>query len=210
MRSKLETHLKAAVEVLRAGELVIYPTETFYGIAADIECDAALERLSALKERDAASPFGLVAGDADAAFGLAAEVSPLARAFAGAFWPGPLTIVMPARSRLNPAIVGPNGVGVRVSPHPIARALAQSLGRPITATSANLRGRPPVTMVRELDPRLMETIKVILEDEVSLRGESASTVVEMIGDRYRIVREGAINRASLELVAGQFEVSAGR
>jgi L-threonylcarbamoyladenylate synthase len=201
MHPELDARLKAGLEELRAGGLVIFPTETFYGIAADTECAAALDRLSALKQRELSSPFGLIAGDADSAFGLTSEVSPLARAFARAFWPGPLTIVMPARDGLHPAIVGPNGVGVRVSPHPLARRLAQGLGRPITATSANLKGQPPVTTADELEPLLRNEIKVILKDTASLRGGNASTVIEIVGDSYRMVRAGAVNQTDLELVA---------
>ncbi len=195
--------LDAALEALRAGDLVVYPTETFYGIAADIECAEALERLTTLKERDPASPFALIAADVTAAFALAREVSPLARHFAEAFWPGPLTMVLPARAGLHDSIVGPAGVGVRISSHPVARALARGLGRPITATSANLKGHPPVRMAHDLDTVLLRRIKVILEDSESLSGNRASTVIELIGETYRIVRAGAIDASALTTIATQ-------
>lgn len=193
-----ETHpkLDAALDALRTGNLVIYPTETFYGIAADIACAEALDRLSALKERDTISPFALIAANMVSAFALAREVPSLARYFAEAFWPGPLTMVLPARSGLHDSIIGPAGVGVRVSPHPIARALARGLGRPITATSANLKGWPPVHAASDLDPALKSMIKLILEDD-EMSGDLPSTVVEVRGDSYRIARSGAINESML-------------
>lgn len=129
---------------MSAGELVVYPTETFYGIGADARSPAALARIFALKGRDPNNPIALIAADTTSAFALACEIPALARRLADAFWPGPLTLVLPAAQGLHPALVGPDGgVGVRVSPHPQARSLASGLGRPLTATSANLSGRPP-------------------------------------------------------------------
>ena len=123
-----------AIAALRTGEVVVYPTETFYGIAADAFEPEALERIFEIKGRDTAKTIALIAQDAAAAFAIAREVPEIARRLAAAFWPGPLTIVMPARSGIPNALIGPDGgVGIRVSSHPIARTLSYGLGRPITA-----------------------------------------------------------------------------
>src|SRR5271156_6342794 len=92
-----------ALAALRDGLIVVYPTETFYGLAADPFAPAAMDRLLALKVRDAAKTVALIAADAVAAFALASEVSIRARMLADAFWPGPLTLVMPARGELHQA-----------------------------------------------------------------------------------------------------------
>ena len=136
--------LDDAVAALRAGELVVYPTETFYGIAADPFSPSALEKLFAIKGRDPQKPIALIAANSSMAFGIASEVPVAAKRLAGAFWPGPLTIVLPARKGLPAPLVGPDGgVGIRVSPHPIPRELSERFGRPITATSANRSGGKP-------------------------------------------------------------------
>ena len=186
----------AAIAALRAGDLVIYPTETFYGIAADPESSGALEKIFVLKGREPGRPIALIAADTASAFSLAREVPPVAKRLAAAYWPGPLTIVLPARAGVHEALVGPNGVGVRVSSHPIARALAAGLGRPITATSANLSGQPPVADAAIVRNLFGAKVKVIVEGGI-LAGGAASTVIEVANGSYRIVRAGAISEAAI-------------
>ncbi|HLW70138.1 MAG TPA: L-threonylcarbamoyladenylate synthase [Candidatus Binataceae bacterium] len=188
---RLNRNLEAAIAALRAGELVVYPTETFYGLAADPESSASMEALLSLKGRDPDKPIALIAADSESAFALAREIPLDARRLAAAFWPGPLTLVLPARPGLHPALVGAGGVGVRVSSHPLARALAAGLGRPITATSANLAGQPPISAPDQLRAVFADKIKVILEDGI-LSGGAPSTVIEFVHNNYRIVRPGAI------------------
>src|SRR5579863_3279632 len=137
--------LADAIDALRSGELVVYPTETFYGLGADTTSPVALARLFDAKARDPKNPVGLIAADIAMGLSVAAIINPWARRLAEAFWPGPLTIVFPAREGFAPELVGAAGVAVRVSSHPIARALSSGLGRPITATSANLSGESPAT-----------------------------------------------------------------
>lgn len=185
-----------AVAALHAGDLVIFPTETFYGIAADPESSVALEQIFALKGRERGKPIALIAPDTASAFALAAAVPALAHRLAAAFWPGPLTIILPARPGLHEALVGPGGVGVRVSPHPMAQALAAGFGRPLTATSANLSGAPPIADPRMLERPLRDRIKVILEDGV-LAGGAPSTIVEVANEGLRLIRPGAIDEAAL-------------
>jgi L-threonylcarbamoyladenylate synthase len=185
---------------LRAGEIVVYPTETFYGIAADAFAPAALERIFEIKGRDTAKTIALIAHDAAAAFAIAREVPEIARRLAAAFWPGPLTIVMPARSGIPNALVGPDGgVGIRVSSHPIARALAYGLGRPITATSANRSGQAPARTIGEARATLGDKVKVFVEGG-TLTGDVPSTVVQCDRDGWRLLRAGAIGVDKIEAV----------
>ena len=105
----------------------------------------ALRRLFQVKRREPGRPVGLIAADSAMAFSVAREIPIDARRLADAFWPGPLTLVLPARDDIAPELAGPDGVGVRVSPNPVARALSAGIGRPITATSANLSGEAPAS-----------------------------------------------------------------
>jgi L-threonylcarbamoyladenylate synthase len=193
-----------AVAALRVGDLIVYPTETFYGIGADPFSTNALERLFALKGREAAKTIALIAATSESAFSLAREVSPLARRFADCFWPGPLTLVLPARDGLPGELIGESGgVGVRVSSHPVARALAVGLEKPITATSANLSGHAPAKTLHEAREALREKIKVYLEGG-TLGAAAPSTVVEVVGSDWRMIREGAITGNQLAVaLAGE-------
>lgn len=189
--------LDDALEALRAAELIVYPTETFYGLGADPFSSAALERLFAAKGRDAEKTVALIAADADSALALAREVSPIARRLADMFWPGALTLVLPARADLPDAIVGSGGgVGVRVSPHPVALALAAGLGHPLTATSANRAGDPAARKLAEARAALGDKVKVFLEGGI-LNAAAPSTVVAIEGDTWRLIRAGAISELQL-------------
>jgi len=189
-----------AIAALRAGEVVVYPTETFYGIAADAFEPEALERIFEIKGRDTAKTIALIAHDAAAAFAIAREVPEIARRLAAAFWPGPLTIVMPARSGIPNALIGPDGgVGIRVSSHPIARTLAYGLGRPITATSANRSGEPPARTIAEARAALGDKVKVFVEGGTLTAG-APSTVVQCDRDGWRLLRAGAIGVDKIEAV----------
>jgi L-threonylcarbamoyladenylate synthase len=185
--------LARAIEALRTGDPIVYPTETFYGIGADAFSANALERIFAIKGRDVAKTIALIAHDEASAFAIASEVPDLARRLARAFWPGPLTIVMPARDGISPALVGPGGgIGVRVSSHPVARALAHGLGHPITATSANLSGAAPARTTAEARATLNDQIEVFVEGG-TLPGGMLSTVIECDRDGWTLIREGAIS-----------------
>ncbi len=184
--------LAEAVAALRAGAVVVCPTETFYALAVDSRSPAAIEKIFALKGRDAAKTIALIAADAAMAFALAKEVPAIARRLADKFWPGPLTLVIPARAELPAALIGPDGgVGVRVSPHPIARALSDALGAPITASSANLSGAPPADTLAPVRVAFGEKVKVML-DGGKLPGGAPSTLVACRRDGYEILRGGAI------------------
>ncbi|MGA7871003.1 MAG: Sua5/YciO/YrdC/YwlC family protein, partial [Candidatus Binatus sp.] len=112
------SRVEDGIAALKAGELVVYPTETFYAIGADAFSATAIRRLFRVKRREARRPVGLIAADAAMAFSVAREIPSNARRLADAFWPGPLTLVLPARGDLAPELVGADGVGVRVSPNP--------------------------------------------------------------------------------------------
>lgn len=180
------------IAALQAGELVVYPTETFYAIGADAFSSIALRRLFQLKGREPGKPVGLIAADSAMAFSVAREVPLAARRLADAFWPGPLTLVLPARGEIASELTGPDGVGVRVSPNPVARALSAGVGRPITATSANLSGEAPASTLDQARAGLDEKVKVYLEGG-KLTALAPSSVVAINASGWKMVRVGAIS-----------------
>ncbi|HUY19033.1 MAG TPA: L-threonylcarbamoyladenylate synthase [Candidatus Binataceae bacterium] len=189
--------LARAVGALSAGQVIVYPTETFYGLGVDFSVGGALERLFAIKAREPGKPVGLIAASVEMAFSVAREVPPAARRLAEKFWPGPLTLILPAAPGLPAELVGPEGdVGVRVSPHRIARALAAALGRPLTATSANLAGEPPARTIVEARAVFADRVAVYL-DGGTMNAAAPSTIVACEGSRMRLLRAGAIDETQL-------------
>ena len=188
--------LEDGIAALLAGELVVYPTETFYAIGADAFSAAALRRLFQVKGREPGRPVGLIAADTAMAFSVAREVPNVARRLAVAFWPGPLTIVMPARDEIADELAGPDGVGVRVSPNQVARVLSAGLGKPITATSANVSGAAPARQLDEARAVLGEKVKVYLEGG-QLTAPAPSTVVAVNSSGWKMVRVGAISESQI-------------
>lgn len=190
--------LEDGIAALQAGELVVYPTETFYAIGADAFSSIALRRLFGLKRREPERPVGLIAADTAMAFSVAREIPSDARRLADAFWPGPLTIVLLARDEIAPELAGPDGVGVRVSPNPIARALSAGIDRPITATSANLSGEAAARTLDEARARLGEKVKVYLEGG-KLTASKPSTVVAVNANGWKMLRVGAISESQIAI-----------
>lgn len=189
--------IREAVAALAAGEAIVYPTETFYALGVDALSLHALERLFAIKEREPGKPVALIAADAAMAFAVAREVPAQARVLAKTFWPGPLTLVLPACDGIPAALIGTGGgVGVRVSSHPIARALAAGLRRPVTATSANLAGEPPAVELDAARRSLGDKVKVFVEGG-RLAGGAPSTVVTVGRAGMRVLRPGAISEREL-------------
>jgi len=196
----LESTVCEATEALRLGELVVYPTETFYAIGADALSVTAVDLMFQVKNRERGRPVGLIAADAEMAFAIAQETPPLAKILATRFWPGPLTLVLRAKAGLHSGLLGPDGgVGVRVSSHPLASQLSRSLGRPLTASSANRAGQPPARSVKEARAMLEDQIKVYVEDATST-AQLPSTVLGFEAAAVWVIRPGAIAIDEIERV----------
>ena len=185
------TTVSAAVDVLRRGGIVAYPTDTLYGLAVDPRSDAAVERVFAVKERERSAAVALIAADvlqAQQAGTFGASELVLARAF----WPGPLTIVVPAARDLSKRLSGDlNTVGVRVPAHAVARALAAAFGSCVTATSANISGSTPAMTADEVAAALEGRIDAVL-DAGPAPGGPPSTIVEFADGRPVLRRSGAV------------------
>lgn len=191
------SHLEAADAALAAGELVVYPTETLYALGADARNPEALARLVALKGREPGKPIALIAADLAMVTELVQSFPTPALRLARRFWPGPLTLVLPARAGLSEVLVNDEGgVGIRVPDHRIARQLSARLGAPLTATSANLAGGRPATTLAAARAALGEGVAVYLEGG-ELGRQAASTVMDFHDGRLRVLRAGAIDEARL-------------
>ena len=185
-----ETAIAEAVEVLRSGGVVAYPTDTLYGLAVDPANDTAVRRLFDLKGRDAAAAIALIAADAAQAEH-AGQFGPIERRLGTAFWPGPLTIVVPAADTLSRLLAPRGTLGVRVPAHAVARALAEQFGECITATSANRSGGSAPVSAAEVARAFSDGVDLLL-DAGAARGGAPSTIVEVVDGRLTLHRAGAI------------------
>jgi L-threonylcarbamoyladenylate synthase len=180
----------AAAQALRAGRIVAYPTETFYGLAVPATDAAAVARLVALKGRGAAQTVAVIVDSEAMLAALCPAVPPRARELIARHWPGPLTLVLPARPELPAPLVGPHGVGARISSHPLATALVRACGVPLTATSANPSGAPPARTAAEVRAAFGDRVHVL--DGGPTAGGPPSTVAAVVGERVVVLRPGAI------------------
>ena len=195
-----------AVAALRRGEIIVFPTETLYGLGADALNLTAVEKIFALKGRDSANPIPLLVADRRMLDTLVAEVPPLAEKLMASFWPGPLTIVLPARKNIpGPLLNSTGGVGVRISSQPIARELIKQLGRPLTATSANPSGKPGARTVGEAKSYFIGKIDIFINGG-QLPSKTGSTVIEITKDSLAIIRSGEISRAKLQRAIGEGKI----
>jgi L-threonylcarbamoyladenylate synthase len=192
-----------AIAVLRSGGVIALPTDTVYGIAVALETPGGMELLFAAKSRPPDKAIALLLADVDQAAGIG-ELSEAARALAGAFWPGGLTLVVPRRTDrpLPAALTGGElapgeitTVGLRVPGHATPRALAAALG-PLPTTSANRSGEPEARDADEIEAILGDAIDLILDGGPS-SGGLASTVVDLSGGDVRILRHGAVPEAAI-------------
>lgn len=198
-----------AVMALRAGGLVGLPTETVYGLAADATNDAAVRAIFAAKGRPADHPVILHIADATAIDQWACVVPPAARALAAAFWPGPLTLVLPRAAGVSDLITGGQvSVGLRCPAHPWAQALLaayRAYGGALAAPSANRFGRISPTraqhVIDDLGLKPQGAVDVVLDGGPCPVGIE-STIVDVSGARPRLLRPGSIGRAQIETVLG--------
>jgi len=197
-----EDNVRIAVETLRQGGIIIYPTETVYGLGVDCENEQAVKNLYRVKKRKETKPFSLIAADREMVQDYVDEVSDFGRKLTDRFWPGPLTIVFKANENVNPLITcGTAAIGMRVPDNMLCRTLVQQLGRPITSTSANLSGEKECRIIKQIPDALKTAVEVIL-DGGETRGTVPSTVISVASDTPEILREGAIPRNLIENYLG--------
>ncbi len=193
--------IEEAAQAIRRGDLIAYPTDTLYGFGTDALNERALERLFDLKGRKAGEPIPLIIGSREQLNSLVVSLTPLALRLMQAFWPGPLTLVLESKGSLSPLITGGGGVGVRLPRSPLAQALALRVGVPLTATSVNRSGEPPLLDAASIDEAFGGELALIL-DGGPLGAEGSpplpSTVVDARGEKPVLFREGAVAFSDIE------------
>lgn len=186
-------NINQAAVVLKQGGLVAYPTETYYGLAADPFNERALEKLFNIKKRPQLKPILLLISRRTQLDELVQSISKNHFLLMENFWPGPLTLVFNARNILSDLITGKTGtVGIRHSPHPVANSLLVSFGGPITSTSANISGMEPATSAEDVSSFFGTNVDVIL-DGGKTPGGKGSTLVGYESDTLKCIREGCIS-----------------
>lgn len=187
-----EKILRAASEILKAGGILAYPTETFYGLGVDALNESAVEKIFAIKGRDYAKPLPLIIGNHQALEPLIADVPEAAFRLMERFWPGALTLVFDASPLISPKLTGGTGkIGVRLSGNPIASGLSLLLGHPVTATSANLSGKKECVSAEEALMSLGEKMDAVI-DGGRTPGGPGSTILDVSTDPPAVIRVGAV------------------
>lgn len=188
---------RAAREHLSAGALLALPTDTFYALAADPFQEKALAHLFSLKRRAPDKPVLLLVSGPDMVSRLARDIPARAQKLMAHFWPGPLTLILPARPELSRWLTGgTGGVGLRQPRQEVTCRLIAALGFPVTGTSANRAGQAALTRAEEVERIFGEDLALIL-DEGPCPGGLPSTVVNLSGSPPRLVRDGAVAPAAL-------------
>ena len=198
----MQVNLEQAIAKLKNGEVVAIPTETVYGLAADASNDEALRQVYAIKQRPADNPLIVHIADASFVNDWAAEFPPLAQKLANAFWPGPFTLVLPAKDSVSNIVRGNQPtVALRVPNHPITLQLLQKSGLALAAPSAN--------KFTQLSPTTAAHVRVGLGDSVPVLDGGAckvgieSTIVAVMGENWQLLRLGMLPEASIEALAGR-------
>jgi len=183
--------LRAAADTLRAGGVVALPTETFYGLAAAALDAGSVRRIFELKGRPDSKPL-LVLVASVAMAETVARVTPAAHDLMMRYWPGALTLVLPALPTVPSVVTAGTGtLGVRLSPHPVARGLVELLGEPVTAPSANPNGLAPPTTAAGVLAYFPEGLDLVLDGGTTPGGEP-STVLDLTAEPARVLRQGAV------------------
>ena len=198
-----EQSIALAAQLLRQGDLVALPTETVYGIAADARNGQAVHKIFEAKGRPQDNPLIVHICGMEMLRGIVAEVPPRAEKLAAAFWPGPLTMVMPrGREVSEVTCAGLDTVGVRMPSHPVVQAVIRSSGVAFAAPSANLSGKPSPTNAQDTLADMDGRLPLILDGGESAVGVE-STVVSVVGEHPVLLRPGYVTKEQMEAVLGE-------
>jgi len=194
-----------AIRLLRAHKVIAFPTDTVYGVGARGFDERAIEQLFVVKTRERGKAIPYLLSDAEQLRRVARAMSNPARLLAAKFWPGGLTLIVPAAARVPKILIaGSDNVAVRVPNHRATRALIEALGEPLAATSANISGGPDPANAQQVLAQLGGRIPLIL-DGGATRGNVPSTVVDVTTDPPTIRRVGVISVEEIEQVSGRVQ-----
>jgi L-threonylcarbamoyladenylate synthase len=187
-----------AAQIIRAGGIVAFPTESFYGLAVDATNDSAIHRLFDIKKRSKDQPVLILIPSVDVLDRYVGKITPIARKLMAQFWPGGLTLVFEAATGVSPLLTAGTGrLGVRLSSHHLATELSRTVGGPITGTSANLTGQPGCLRAEEVSRVLAGKLDFIL-DGGKTKGGKGSTILDVTVVPPVILREGMVGSSELK------------
>ena len=190
--------INRAVEVVRAGGVIAYPTETFYGLGVNALNREAIKKIYTIKKRSFTQPLLILIPDRNVLSQYVKDIPGIAMKLINKFWPGPLTLVFSASPDLPPLLCAhTQKIAIRISSHPIAQALVKSFNFPITSTSANISGYPSPTTPDEVSLQLKGKVDLII-DGGQTSGGKPSTIIDVTQFPPRLVREGAISFQELK------------
>ena len=197
----MQINLQQAIDLLKAGNVVAIPTETVYGLAADASNDAALRQIYAIKQRPADNPLIVHIADMSQVTFWASEFSPLAQKLAATFWPGPLTLVLPAKPQVSNILrANQPTIALRVPNHPLTLQLLQQSGLALAAPSANKFTQLSPTTSAHVAASLGDSLPILDGGDCTVGIES--TIVAVIGDNWQLLRLGMLPEASIHALAG--------
>lgn len=201
-----QSEIEAAVEALRAGDLVVFPTETVYGLGANAADPEAVRKIFQVKGRPTDHPVIVHLDNQRYIHRWVSDVPPVAEQLAAKFWPGPLTMILPKAESVHDIVTGgQRSIGIRVPSHPIAQQLLNAFGGGIAAPSANRYGRLSPTRPEHVRDELGPAVGVILDGGDSPIGLE-STIVSCLDNEVRLLRPGFITRSELQSVVGELAV----
>jgi L-threonylcarbamoyladenylate synthase len=204
-----QTEIEEAVEALRAGDLVVFPTETVYGLGANASNPAAVRKIFEVKGRPADHPVIVHLDDPRYLHRWVADMPPPAERLAALFWPGPLTLILPKAQHVNDIVTGgQDSIGIRVPSHPMAQQLLTAFGGGIAAPSANRYGHLSPTKPEHVRDEFGDAVRMILDGGDSPIGLE-STIVSCINGEVRLLRPGFITRSQVEAVVGELTIGSG-
>lgn len=193
-----EEKLKPAASTLQKGGVIAYPTETVYGLGADIYFEEAVDRIFRLKKRDPHKPFSVMISSIADVEELCREVPEYGKLLIDTFWPGPLTLIFKASDKAPKYIKSKdNKIGLRLPDHPITKVLMRMHRQPLTSTSANLTGAQEAVTAQHVVKNFGNAIDLIIDGGPSTL-KIPSTVLDATGVKPKIIREGAITHSHIK------------
>jgi L-threonylcarbamoyladenylate synthase len=197
---ELRKGLNKARQILLTGGLVAFPTESFYGLAVNASDENAISRLFKVKKRRDNSPILVLIPSLEYLEGYVADVPEIALRLVERFWPGGLTLLFKAGPDISQLLTAGTGkIGVRISSHPVAAALALAVGSPVTGTSANISGMPGCVSAEEVYSSLGSGVDLIL-DGGRTKGGKGSTILDVTVNPPEILREGMVGREDINIL----------
>ena len=186
-----------AGKIIRKSGVVIFPAKCLYGVAADASDDTAIEKVFQLKQRPLNNPILVLISKRSQLLDLVKTIPDSAQKLMDAFWPGNITIVLNAKDHVSSLLTAHTGkIGIRMPSHPVAKALTDSVGTPITGTSANISGQESCYDIKKLDPSIVGCSDHIL-DAGTLKGGAGSTIVDVTAAEIKVLRQGEISKKQI-------------